>query len=419
MNNKLMILGASKAQCNAIRRGRDLGYTVVASDYNREAPGKDIADEAALASTFDVIKTIEAAKEKEITGIMTTGTDQPVFTVSKVAEELGLPRFLDSETAYRVTNKWAMKKIFIQEGIPTVPYAIIGTDFNKEDIEHIQPPYVLKPLDSQGQRGIYKLNSFDEIQQYIHKTLSYSRQTVALLEHFYPNDEVTISGWVHEGKTTILTITDRVTFEASTHIGICSSHEFPSKYYESYGEELESISESIVKAFNIKEGPIYFQMLIGDKGIRVNEIACRIGGAYEDQFIPVLTGIDILDMVIQFSMGKDVDYKPLKSYSLRENNKYLTSQLFFAVEGKVEKMVEREKMLQCKGMVNMEFNINQGSAISKRENATARAGYMIIRGNSENDIEENITRAYDSLYMLDENKNNLVIRGRRGYIHEG
>src|SRR6056297_3095164 len=34
-------------------------------------------------------------------------------------------------------------------------------------------------------------------------------------------------------------------------------------------------------------------MLIGPEGVRVNEVAARISGAYEDEFIPALTGVDI------------------------------------------------------------------------------------------------------------------------------
>ncbi|WP_105616794.1 ATP-grasp domain-containing protein [Vallitalea okinawensis] len=413
---KLMILGASKAQCNAISRGKEMGYRVLATDYYEDSPGKAIADEVGLASTFDVDATLALAKTRDISGIMTTGTDQPVYVVNRIAEALDLPRFLDEQTGYNVTNKKAMKKILKDHDIPIVPYTLLTKEFKDAQLVGIEPPFVLKPLDSQGQRGIYKLHTADEIRQFIDQTLSYSREEEALLESYYDSEEVTITGWVKDGDTKIITITDRVTFEDQLHIGICSSHEFPSKYMEDYGEEIIRISHAIVEAFHIENGPIYFQMLIGNKGVLVNEIACRIGGAYEDEFIPLITGIDILGMVIDYSMGQEVDYTALKSYDIHENKSFLSSQLFFANEGTIEGKTSREEMLNCQGLHNMNYNVDVGQTLQPRINATQRAGYMIITGKDEEDLIDNINKAYDTMVIKDKKGNNLVIRGRRGKI---
>lgn len=61
-----------------------------------------------------------------------------------------------------------------------------------------------------------------------------------------------------------LTITDRVTISNGPHIGVCTSHEYPSKYMENYKDEIITISEKIVTSFSITNGPVYIQMLIGE-----------------------------------------------------------------------------------------------------------------------------------------------------------
>ncbi len=407
---KLLILGGGNNQINAILRAKQKGHTVIVSDYYENAPGKKYSDYGELISTFDVEGNKRVAAEYSVDGVMTMGTDQPIYTVAEVAKALKIPAFLDVKTAKAVTNKRFMKKIFINNHIPTVNFAIINKEFSDYDLKDITFPVVIKPLDSQGQRGVYKLNSIKEIRQKIDDTLSYSREKEILVEEYYESDEITISGWVENREPSILTVTDRVTFSSKQHIGICLAHDFPSKYLYDYYEEIESLTQQIVKAFAINNGPIYFQMLIGREGIKVNEIACRIGGAYEDELIPFLTGIDILDKVIDYSLGKEVDCSDIKSYDLLSNNKKASVQLFFAKSGKISSLSNLNNLMKLPGVLQAKFNFKAGDDLKEIINATARAGYMIISGGEEKTLVKNINRAFDYLKIYDENGENLVIQ---------
>ncbi|WP_202709909.1 ATP-grasp domain-containing protein [Sporosalibacterium faouarense] len=407
---KLLILGGGNSQINAIKRGNEKGITTVVSDYYEDAPGKEISDFGELVSTFDVEGNIDVAKKYNIDGIMTIGTDQPIYTVANVANELKLPSFLNVSTAQAVTNKRIMKEIFQENRIPTVNYAFIDESFMDNELDDLKFPIVIKPVDSQGQRGIYKLNSIDEIREKIKDTLSYSREEVVLVEEYYESEEITVSGWVQGGNTHIILVTDRVTFSRNQHIGICLAHDFPSKHLYDYYEDIDNITRKIVDAFEIQEGPIYFQMLIGDEGVKVNEVACRIGGAYEDKLIPLLTEIDILDMVIDYSLGKEIDYTKLKEYDLLKNHKKASVQLFFARPGKIKYLSHLEEIKRLQGVIDAKFNFKVGDELKEIINATARAGYMIIVGEDNESLARNINKAFINLKIYDNDDNNLVIQ---------
>ena len=117
-----------------------------------------------------------------------------------------------------------MKKYFSKYNIPTVNYKIISKNFSEKELSNISFPVVIKPLDSQGQRGVFRLNSIKEIRNHFPEVLSYSREDEILVEEYYKSYEITISGWVYDGKLYILTVTDRITYENDSHIGICSAH---------------------------------------------------------------------------------------------------------------------------------------------------------------------------------------------------
>ncbi|MGH4138432.1 ATP-grasp domain-containing protein [Clostridium sp.] len=406
---KLLILGGGNCQLNAILRAKQKGHTVIVSDYYEDAPGKKHCDYCELASTFNIDDNVTISKKYNIDGILTLGTDQPVYTVASVAKEAKLPSFLDLDTAKAVTNKKIMKNIFKRNSVPTAKFAFLKSDFRDCELEHITFPVVIKPLDSQGQRGVYKLNSIKQIRECFDDVLSYSREEEALVEEYYENDEITVSGWVENDNTHVLTITDRVTYDNYPSIGVCTAHDFPSKHFESYAKEIIEITKNIVKCFKIHNGPIYFQMLIGKEGIKVNEIACRIGGAYEDEFIPRLTGIDILDMVIDYSLGENIDYTRLREYDVLNNNKKLSVQLLFAKPGIIKAIGDLCKVKDLPGIINAKLNFKTGDEIKEITDATQRVGYMIIEGNSYKDLKDNIDRAFDNIAIYDENNSNMII----------
>ncbi|WP_338537341.1 ATP-grasp domain-containing protein [Helicovermis profundi] len=405
-----MILGAGKLQVNAIKKVIEMGHEVVAVDYYEDSIGKKIASYSELADAFNYEECLRVAVKHNIDGIFTVGTDQPVLTASKVSEKLNLPYCINSVVARNVTNKAYMKKIFSKKNIPTVKYLLVDKEYDYSDF-NLKFPLVIKPVDSQGQRGIFVVNNIEEIKEKFKDVIKFSRDTVILVEEYYKNTEVTVTGWVNKGNTTILAITDRVTFEDDKFIGICTSHEFPTRHMESYSEKIEELTKDIVKAFNIEEGPIYFQMLVGNEGVKVNEIACRIGGAYEDIFIPLLTGIDILKMRINSALGLKIDYSKLEKYDYKNNNKFLSSQLFFANKGRVDKINDCEENSKIDYLVSYDYNYRIDDIIGNIENATQRAGYFIVLADSLEAKKSYINEIYNVLYIKNKDNKNLMIKG--------
>lgn len=422
---KLLVLGGSKAQKQCIDEAHEEGHQVVVCDYLTDSIGHQLADESHLVSTFDETGVYQVAKDSRVQGIMTMGTDQPVYTGAYVSHKLGLPSLLSIETALGVTNKKTMKAIFEAHGIPTVKYRLMDialvedlleagmsqryegdmleAQMNQEHEEEmleaqvnkrcgeacndenrqvlgLKFPVVMKPVDSQGQRGIFYLEDLAGIRKHIEETFSYSRQDQVLVEEYYSHDEVTFSGWVMGGKLYPLILSDRVTFQDTEQIGICLSHEWPSKYFKDYGHEIIDLSERIVKAFTIEEGPVYFQFLIGEEGVKVNEIAARIGGAYEGVFIPEVTGFSIVKAQINAQLGLAYDADPLTSYDIFEDHKHISVQLFFVEACQIAYMPYESQVMRIEGVIDCGFNVHEGDHTPAIQNATARGGYIVLEG---------------------------------------
>jgi len=406
---KLVMLGASKAQLIGIQKAINLGVEIVTCDYYKNSIGHQYASEKNYVSTFDLEGVLEVTRKSKADGIMTLGTDQPVLTAAYVAKELELFCYHSVELGRNVTNKIYMKKIFRQNNIDSVDYLLYEKGINDWELEQFQGPVVIKPVDSQGQRGIYYLNEAREAKAYYEEVVSFSREKQILVESYYEHEEVTVSGWVENGKTYFLSMTDRVTFEEKEQIGICLSHEFPSKFVGIYGSDIREMTEKIVSVFNINSGPIYFQFLVGNEGVKVNEIACRIGGAHEASFLPILTGFDICETQIKQSLRLPTDISVLNDYDFFENKKYLSVQLFFASPCQIEYMPTVEEVGFLTGVLDVGFHVAIGDEIKSIKNATARIGYVIVEANSKVELEKRLENLYNVLVINDNKGINHII----------
>ncbi len=408
---RLMMLGASGAQLTGIRMARAMGHEVVTCDYLPDAPGHREADHCAYASTFDVAGVTEEARRFAIDGIVTMGTDQPVYTAASVAQVLGLPSLLPPDTALAVTHKAVMKQRLVQAGVAVADYRIYEKGRSETVLTTLSYPVVVKPLDSQGQRGVLFLENAGEVKARFEEVLAYSRDSAIMVEAYYPHEEVTVSGWVENGRARVVAITDRISFPEKERLGICLSHEYPSKHLETHGPELLELTQRIVTGIGIRNGPLYFQFFIGNSGIKVNEIACRIGGAYEAEYLPVVTGVDLCRMQLLAALGLPVDCAPLQRVNPLSPKGVLSVQLFFAEPCEVGAVPELPQILAMEGVISAGLNIVRGQQLKPITDATARAGYVIVKARDRVELEERLYKLYQILEIRDgEGRNRTLHR---------
>lgn len=139
---KLMILGAGISQVPLIKTAKEMGLYVVLLSRQGNYPGFSLADKVYYEDTTDVDKIVEIAQIEQIDGICTTGTDVAVKSIGKVVDVLGLSG-LSYESSQLSTNKWEMKKAFMDHGVRTSKF--IKVESKEEAYRAFE---VLSPLSS-------------------------------------------------------------------------------------------------------------------------------------------------------------------------------------------------------------------------------------------------------------------------------
>ena len=409
---RLMVLGGGSSQESLLRRARKLGWYVLLVDHNPRAPGRRHADEFVEVSTFDAPGVLQAARRLKPDSLVTVGSDQPVYTCAVVSEELSIPFFLSAKSAEKTTNKRAMKLGLREAGVPTVPFEFLSLD----TAPTLPLPLVVKPLDSQGQRGVTLVREEQLFDPAVEEALSFSRESTVLVERYYPSTEVTLSGWVRRGHMEVWSLTDRVTVSPEMSLGVCAAHRFPSIHTEVWGTTVEQYSRRIVATFGIKEGPIYFQFLIGEEGVKANEVACRLGGAYEDESLPLVVGVDPVGEQLALCerlLGREASGGSLKEALLDTPARFFSVPLLFCREGTVASYEGDEAIREMPGIWNCRFLLPVGTRILPMRNSTQRVGYAVVAGGSKEEVNSCITRLFENLAVRNEVGENLLLDFRQ------
>src|SRR5581483_6948989 len=180
----VLFLGAGRHQRAAIRRAKELGLRVAAIDGNPDALGLQDADVAEVVNFVEIPKAIAFAEKVKPDGVLTITSDRAVVAVAAVAEALGLPG-IGVDVAVGLTHKIEMRRRLEAAGLPQPRFGSARTlDEARAAVEHVGFPNVLKPADSGGQRGVFRLESAGDLEERFEQSLGLSARGEVIVEQF-------------------------------------------------------------------------------------------------------------------------------------------------------------------------------------------------------------------------------------------
>ena len=178
---KALVLCGGIPQIALITELKKRGICVVLADMNEKVEARKYADIFYPASVLDPVAVEEVAKKEKVDFIITVCADQVLEIAATVSEKLGLPTYIDADTAYKVSKKSSMKKIFKENGIPTSDYVILS-EFKKEDVSHLKFPLIVKPVDSYSSRGVKRAEDHEELLNAFNASMQFSREKKVVVE---------------------------------------------------------------------------------------------------------------------------------------------------------------------------------------------------------------------------------------------
>jgi biotin carboxylase len=373
----ILFVGAGRHQRRAIRQARERGLRVVAVDRNADALGFEEADVGEAVDFTDVDAVLEVARKHGIDGALTVSADRAVPVVAAVTQALGLPS-IGTETAHVMTHKIAMRRRFADHGVPQPAWAAVRTvREGKDALQTVGLPAVLKPADSGGQRGIFLLESEDDLEAHLWAALAESPVGEAIVESFHEGLELNGIAVARGGEVDVLTLSDRLR-PPGPGFGVGWIHVYPASIFGDVLAEAERVAASSVHALGLRDGIAFPQLLVSKDGIRVVETAARIPGGQMADLVRHAVGVDHVEVALRQALGEEVpddlvDCSRKQPLAIR----FLTAEPGPLPTGTVTRIGPLDPVLAAEGVVQADTYLQVGETIRPVTRDGDRRGYVI------------------------------------------
>lgn len=369
MTRRALILGTLAGQVDAMSTLHDAGWEVHACGHERIGPGVEAADAFHLVDILDVDAVAALCVEHEIDVLYSVGSDIAMPTVAAVSERLGLPGFHDVPTTEVLHRKPLLRAFLDEHGISPV-WSCRVTDPG-DDVSPPSMPVIVKPSDSQGQRGITIVDDRAELPGAIAVAVESSRSSVAIVEELLDGPEVSVHVVVVDGEVRFLLPSDRHVWDGPL-VGIPQAHVMPSRFLDDTSRgQVRALVDEVVAALGVTNGPLYFQLILTGSGPRIIEIAPRLDGCHLWRLVRHHVGFDLMEAVLRLlSDGEwtDVEVDPdAPSHTLG-----------FFLGSPLEPFHEASFPPPDGGrIVHLEYQVPEGELPRATNDVVARLGYWV------------------------------------------
>lgn len=306
----LIILGAGPQQVKAYHQAKNLGLKIVGVDFNPNAEARHLCDFFVLASVKDADACIFELESMNIkfSGVITCGVEVSP-QVSKIADYFGLIG-IPANVAHNTTHKGARLRKLKEANVPVPEFEILS----KPNLPNLPFPFVIKPSDSSGSRGVCQVKDEHEFLSAFYEAISISSDEEIIAESFESGTEISIEGFVLDEEMIVTGIAERHFYppEETYPEFLEYGGTMPPSFSKQYIEEAKKVFANATAALGIKEGPSKGDLILTQEGVKVLEITSRTSPGFAAEMQPLASGTSVLEALILWATGSPVPREVLE-----------------------------------------------------------------------------------------------------------
>jgi len=302
---KIAILGADKNRYGFYTQAKQLGYYIVGIASPEGAVCKDLCDVFYPISFSNKEQVLDICRKEKVDGITSFTLESALPTLVYVAQRLGLTS--NSEECMKlVATKYTQREAFQAAGLPT-PLHVLATEQNQSQIQIDTYPIIIKPVDSGGSKGVFKVNNPADLQAALTQAIQCSKSHTAIVEEYIDGREFSVEYLSHNGKHYFCQLTDKVTSGEPNFIEL--QHHQPADVSEELRQRICATTETALTALKIENSPSHTEIKLNSKNkLYIIEIGARMGGdKITERLVKLSTGIDFVAETLKLATG---DFTP-------------------------------------------------------------------------------------------------------------
>ena len=391
----LLILGAGIYQVPLIKTAKRMGIHTIVASIPGNYPGFELADEVLYENTVDYEAILKIAKDRNVDGIVTTGTDVAVITIGKVCDALGLTG-LSARAAEIASNKLLMKRAYEANGVRTARFRQIP--INQEDyndlIKDLRYPLIFKSIDSSGSRGITRVDSRSEFDAARKNAVNNTRSDSFIVEEFIEGEEYGAQAYVQNGRIEFILPHGDYVFHGDT--GVPIGHFAPYKLSDEVFEDTRIQLTGAIEAMELDNCAINADFILSDGKCYVLEIGGRSGATCLAELVALYYDFDYYEKIIRVALGEHVDFIPgAKAHTTGVPNACML--LTSDKDGIIESQTDENPVND--NIVDVQFDYKPGDKVHKFRVGPHRIGHVITKGSTLEEAVDTLHTALDNIHI--------------------
>ncbi len=379
---RLLVLGAGPAQLGVLAAARAAELTVVAADRDPSAPGFRYADRRAIVSIEDEPAIERLARAEDVDGVIAPGTDHAVAIAARVAERLGVPHPLASETAQLAVSRLKQRERLTAAGIPQ-PRSIVCRSLAEvtRAAEELGYPVVIEAPNRAGERGIGLAPDRDALAAAAADALAEAHGDFCLVEELVGGRVVTVNAFSLHGRFVPLTVTDREQAPPPA-FGVPLAHLWPAALEPAEVGAAIEIAAAAARVLGVEDGPTTTQVLLGEDGPLLAKLSTRVGGGHDAELCRIALSVDLNALAVTVALGGDVNPQ-----SLAPSSAIAAACVRFLVApaGALEEVRGLEEAYALDGVRGIRIYRKPGHVFGELRRASDRAGAVLATGDTPAD----------------------------------
>ena len=412
---KLLILGGNPETSALVKLANDMGIKTIVTSGRTTDDAKKYAWKSFDVDGMDVPGVIALAKNEQVDGVLVGVADILVPSYCKVCDALGLPCYATQQIVDVFAFKDVFKSTCERYGVHGIPEYYLDADMKREDLDKIQYPVMIKPVDNGGGVGMTVAYNEEELVAGVKKALDASNKKRFIVEKYMQCDDMGMYYTFKDGYCSASCIYDRYTTDEQPGLSrVCLGGTYPSKHLNEYFERMHPNAVRLFKEIGIQNGVLMLSGFYENGEFYVYDTGFRLQGEAPHLLMKAIHGFDQREMLIRFALtGSEgsVNLETDDDTYLRGN--WAATLWILLRKGKIARIEGLENLSADKRVVANIQRLQEGDTVQPEWIGTEKQVLtrMYLVCDSKEALAECLKEYQNKVKVYDTEGNNMVLNG--------
>lgn len=412
---KLLILGGNPETTPLVEVANNMGIKTIVTSGRHTDAAKAAAWKACDVDGMDVPGLIALAREEQVDGVLVGVADILVPSYCKVCDALGLPCYATQQIVDVFAFKDVFKATCERYGVHGIPEYYLDADMKREDLDKVQYPVMVKPVDNGGGVGMTVAYNEAELIEGVHKALNASNKKRFIVEKYMQCDDMGMYYTFKDGYCSASCIYDRYTTNEQPGLSrVCLGGTYPSKHLNQYFERMHDNALRLFKEIGIKNGVLMLSGFYENGEFYVYDTGFRLQGEAPHLLMKAIHGFDQREMLIRFALSGsegDIDLERDDDTNLR--GKWAATLWVLLKRGHIAQIQGLKEIANDPRVIANIQRLHDGDDVESdwigTEKQVLTRLYFVC--DSKTALADCLKEYQNKLKVLDEHGNDLVLKG--------